>query len=93
MRFLSIQKSGSQFLYLFLVHFLSSFLLLFILSYFYVFVLFYFTFIPLKYVCLLMRDRNGVHLDGKGGGENLDTVARGENLIRLYYVGEKTYFQ
>lgn len=40
-----------------------------------------------------MRDRNGVHLDGKGGGENLDTVARGENLIRLYYVGEKTYFQ
>ena len=40
----------------------------------------------------LMRDRKGVDLEGKGGGEELGGINGGKTVIRIYYM-RKTYFQ
>lgn len=40
-----------------------------------------------------MRDREGVDLDGSGGGKELRELERRERLIRIYYVRKNIYFQ
>ena len=40
----------------------------------------------------LMRDRKGVDLDGRRGGEELGGVEGGETIIRIYYVRKKSIF-
>lgn len=40
----------------------------------------------------LMRDRNVVHLDGRGGGEVLGGVEGGKMLFTLYYTRKETMF-
>lgn len=39
-----------------------------------------------------MRERKGVDLDGKGGGEKLWEVLGEKNIIRKYYGGKKAIF-
>lgn len=38
-----------------------------------------------------MRDRKGVDLDGRGGGEELGEEGR-ETIVRIYYMREKSIF-
>lgn len=38
-----------------------------------------------------MRERKGVDLDGKGGGEKLWEVLGEKNIIRKYYGGKKLF--
>ena len=38
-----------------------------------------------------MRDRKGVDLDGRGGGEELEEVEGGETIIRICYVRIKLF--
>jgi hypothetical protein len=40
-----------------------------------------------------MRDKKGVDLDGRRGGEELGGVEGGETIIRIYYVEKNPYFQ
>lgn len=40
-----------------------------------------------------MVDREGVDLDGSGGGKKLRELERGEKVIRIYYFRKNIYFQ
>jgi hypothetical protein len=40
-----------------------------------------------------MRDRKGMDLNGRGGGEELGGSEGGETVIEIYYVRKKIYFQ
>ena len=40
----------------------------------------------------LMRDRKGVDLDGRDGGEELGGVEGEETVIRIYYVRKNIFF-
>lgn len=40
----------------------------------------------------LMRDRKRVDPDGTGGGEALEELEGGENIIRIHYVRKKFIF-
>lgn len=54
------------------------------------FVLLWFVVIFLESCCFLMSDRKGVNPDGKGGGEGLGRVERGENVSILYWMKKES---
>lgn len=59
----------------------------------FVFILFYFTLFHYYSldVCFIARDRKGVNLNGRGGGENLKRVGGDETVIKTYCM-KQIYF-
>lgn len=37
-------------------------------------------------ICFLGRDRKGVELDRRGGGEELEEIEGGEAVVRIYHI-------
>jgi hypothetical protein len=48
---------------------------------------------PRSPVYFLRRDRREMDLDGRGGGEELQGFEGGKDVIKIYYVRKKIYFQ
>lgn len=60
-------------------------MLVFVLSYYILFCYY------LLEVCSLIRGREGVDPDGRGGGKELGGAEGGETIIRIYYVRKKIF--
>ena len=56
------------------------------------FILLYLLVLFLEVCYFLMKDRKGVDLDGRGGGEELGGVEGGEIIIKIYYIRTKSIF-
>lgn len=62
---------------------------------YYIIIIFYFVMFGCYLLAarsFLMKDRKGGDLEGKGGGEELGEVRRGETLIRIYCMGRESIF-